>query len=422
MWKRSLRSRIIFSLVFIVTICSLLFAIGLVVIKQKLEEATFGNMARDQLAEVLSYTDSGKEIPAYQFIGGWKFYSSLTPEDLPQGFIDLEPGSYHSLVVNERYFQVEVADWKHQKVWLAFDITDWEEQEHEILEFLLYGALIVLAVAIALGIQASYNILAPIRALTKKVESVKPDQRAVRISSEFQGSEIGKIAAAFDSYMERLDQFVVREQSFTNAASHELRTPLSIIMGAADIIETQNLSETGKRALSRVNRASQEMLAFIEATLFIAREGSQLINQEAPVNLEALLQGLIAENQPLWQSQKNTLQLDTIENAYVSCPSSLLKICIGNILRNAIEHTSSGEISIMLNANQLIVHDSGEGIPEKYLQEVYTYNFSTKPGGSGMGLYLVKRICEKMNWNIEISSQLKKGTVVRLTFEGPSEN
>src|SRR5690606_16427342 len=182
----------------------------------------------------------------------------------------------------------------------------------------------------------------------ERLTSMQPRQRKLRIAQDFQGDEINRIARAFDVYLERLDQFVERERSFTAAASHELRTPLSVMLGALDVLDAQALTPASQRAAARLRRACDEMRAFIEATLLLAREESSTIQDPAPTRLKAVLHGLLEDMQPQLQERRIQVSVEVAEDFVLDQPASLLQILLGNLLRNAIEHTHDGRIDVQL--------------------------------------------------------------------------
>lgn len=411
----SLRARLILALVVIVTLTSTLFAGGVMLIKQQLEAVIFGNMVHNQLDVLSQQLDTGTYAEASLF-DGWNLYIDENDAALHPDMRVLEVGSHHSVIIGDRYYQIEVGERAGNKVYLSYDITDWENQEHQLLEMLVYGVGLVLIAAIVMGRQASISVLAPVNALAKRVSGIQPNQRNVRIAEDYQGSEISLIASAFDRYLERLDQFVDRERSFTAAASHELRTPLSVMMGAVDVLDAQEQSAASKRALSRIKRACAEMLAFIEATLFLSREDSSTINQGEPANLNNIIHSLVDDNAPAIEGKNIKINTNLETTIELPQPDSIVRIMVGNILRNAIEHTTQGEITISLVGKNLSITDTGSGIPENDLPHVFDRSYTTKEGGTGLGLNLVKRICDRFDWEIILSSQIGKGTQVNIKF------
>lgn len=413
--KMSLRSRIVIAMVVTVTITSTVLAVGAFLIKQKLEEATFGNMVRDQLKVVIAQAEKGVPFDNKLF-QSWNFYTGAEAAGLPEAIASLPPGAHHSVRVGDRYYQVEVARWRNAPAILTYDITDWEIQEHESLAILFYGIGVVMVAAILMGFWASRAILAPVQALSARLARIRPDERNVRIGNQFHDNEMEPIANAFDRYLDRLDLFVERERSFSSAASHELRTPLSVVMGAVDVLDANEQSAASRRALARIKRACGEMLAFIEATLFLSREGASMASEEGAADVRDILSGLLEDSAAFLRQRGIQVRTAFEAPLVLQQPPSIVKITLGNILRNAIEHTRDGQITISSDDHSLRIADTGEGIPADQLSRVYDRSYSTKPGGTGLGLNLVRRICDRFKWEIRIDSQLGRGTTVTLDF------
>lgn len=411
----SLRFRVLLALVLIVSVTSFLFAGGVLVIKAQLEAVVFGDMAARQFDALVEQVDQGTYQETDLF-AGWKFYFGDGLAAVPEQIAGLSPGSHHSVSVGDSVYQTQVGQWRGSPAYLTYDITQWEEQEHSVLMMLLYGLGIVLVVALIMGFSATRAILAPVRRLSRRLTQIQPGERSLRIAQDYQGTEIGQIAAAFDKYMERLDQFVDREHSFTAAASHELRTPLSVMMGAVDVLAINEQSATSKRAIERIKRACSEMLAFIEATLYMSREDSNQIDQTAPADIGAIVARLLDDNAEQIRSHNIHVETHFAGAPQINAPSSLVQISVSNLLRNAIEHTQSGRIRIEVSDDSFTISDTGEGIPADKLEEVYDRSYTTKPGGSGLGLNLVRRICDRFGWRIAIDSANGAGTTVKIHF------
>ncbi|MDR2213261.1 MAG: HAMP domain-containing histidine kinase [Pseudomonadales bacterium] len=415
-WRLSLRLRIILALVLIATAMSTLLAYGSLEIKARLEEVIFGDIVRDEFSSLQMQLEDGDYDPSH-LLYNWSFYydDSLTP--LPPALRTLAPGSYHSVIIADRYYQVEVGmNSRGQRQVLTYDLTAWETQEHAVLRLLAYGAGVQLLLAIVLGWLASSVILAPVRAFTRRLGAIDPRQRKVRIAQEFQGNEISSIAAEFDRYLSRLDRFVERERFFTAAASHELRTPLSVMLGALDILDNADLDGPSARARQRLRRACNEMKAFIEAALQLAREDATTIEEQQSCNLHTLLNELLEDQQSALSARHIIVERPAADAVVLDYSPSLLRILLGNLLRNAIEHTRDGRISVQLSPSAIVIEDSGSGIPSADLPHVFDRSYTTKEDGYGLGLNLVKRICDRFGWNIDIQSEVGKGTRVALAL------
>jgi len=414
--KASLKFRILTALVLIVSITSFLFAGGVLLIKSQLEARVFGDMVAEQLRVLTAQLDDGSYHENALFTG-WEFLIGDKNTNIAPEFAELEPGSHHTVSMGDSVYQVEVGEWNGSPVYLTYDITEWEAQEHAVLRMLLYGLFLVLIMAIVMGLSATRAILAPVQNLSRRLIGIEPGQTGLRIADDYVGTEIGQIASSFDKYQERLEKFVERERSFTAAASHELRTPLTVMMGALDVLSADTHSPASQRALERINRACTEMLAFIEATLLLSREESSQIYQDSSIDLAALVEQCLEDYAGQIADQSLLIERNYLGSPQLFLPVNLVLITVSNLLRNAIEHTQGGIIRIHISDNEFSISDTGEGIPADKLNQVFERSYSTKVGGTGLGLNLVRRICDRLHWTMTLDSTLGHGTIVKVIFQ-----
>lgn len=413
----SLRARVMLAIVLLVTVISTLFVGAIWQIKVRLEAVAFGHMVSDQLTLIIDSSGGPAQFDD-SLLSDWYLYYGDRLANMPVQFTTLPEGSHHSIKVADQYFQVEVRQSDSGLMVLSHDITEWEEQEHWLLQLLAAGVFLVLIIAIFSGYRASLAVLSPLQALTKKLSSIRPDQRGVRVASGAYGNEVARIADAFDLYLERLDRFVEREKYFAVAASHELRTPLSVVMGAVEVLESQAAGQAPafERALQRISRASHDMLGFIEVSLLLAREDAQPVQRTQRTQLSRVIKRLAEDHDAQLAARHIQLRQELDADLLLDQSESIVLMVLSNLLRNAIEHTTHGQIVIRLQGACLSVTDTGEGIAADQLERVFERSYSTKQEGTGMGLDLVRRLCERFNWKITLDSTPGEGTRVEIDF------
>jgi len=415
----SLRARLILAIVVLVTLVTSVFALALWEIKVRLEAVAFSNMAEEQLNFLLQAADDPATLDM-RLLRQWTLYVGDSLASMPETFMALPAGSHHSVTVGDQYYQVQVSDAGAIPAVLAYDITEWENQEHWVLLLMFAGIVLVLIIAVILAFKASAAVLLPLRLLTERVAGIQPQQRGVRLSAEFSANEVGRIAHAFDAYLDRLDGFVLREKYFTATASHELRTPLSVVTGAVEVLES-NLTSIQEdsapwRAINRIKRACHDMLGFIEVSLLLSREEAQPIQIADSTKVEPLVVHLIEELRPQLDERNTRIIVITDTPLELDQPEILVKMVISNVLRNAVEHTLNGEITVRIQPDALEVSDTGEGISTENLERVFERSFTTKDQGTGLGLNLVRRLSERLSWLVELDSQQGQGTRVKIIF------
>lgn len=411
----SLRLRITLAMLLLAAVGSSIFAFSVFLAAERLEQSVLNTHIRAEFDRFAASVARDHELASLQSALLTGFVGRDNPA-LPPEFAALEPGGYHAVHVGEHAFQVYVDDVDGERIYVAYDITEWEALEQPVINILIAGVVFGCLLAVALGFWASSQVIAPVTALSARLKQIDPGERKVRIANEFGGAEVSSIAEAFDRYMERLDGFVERERLFTSAAAHELRTPVAVIQGATDVLAEQpDLPQTAARATARLQRASREMRELIDALLFMSREDRDNDFTQSESRIEEILGRLAEDYERIACTKGLALERGRIDACRVDVPPALPTIVISNLLRNAIEHTAEGRIRIELNGRELSISDTGEGIPPEAQSAVFERDYSTKPGG-GMGLHLTKRICDRFGWTLRIASTPGRGTTVSVGF------
>lgn len=137
-------------------------------------------------------------------------------------------------------------------------------------------------------------------------------------------------------------------------------------------------------------------------------------------DLDDIIRQAVRKYAPMFVRKKLTLHYDPVQTKVVTDEKWLVFV-LEQVLGNAIKYTASGEISIYMEGGCLVIEDSGIGIlPEdlpRIFEKGYTgYNGRSDKKASGIGLYLVRKILNKLGHKILAESEPEKGTKVRLLF------
>ena len=221
------------------------------------------------------------------------------------------------------------------------------------------------------------------------------------------------------------DQIARQREDFVSRLTHDLRTPLV----AADrmlILFQQGalgeLSDTMQEAIATMARSNQNLLQMVNTLLEVYRfEAGRKTLIFSPVDLKQLLQEVALELTPLAQEKKLSLQLELEHSADNQVMGDRLELhrLFTNLVGNAIKFTDAGSITISLTPSSgtayiaIKVEDTGQGIPPEEQATLFERfrQGSHKRSGSGLGLYLSRRIVEAHQGTIEVKSKLGKGSV-----------
>ncbi len=340
-------------------------------------------------------------------------YRSSDLAELPRHIAMLRPGAMHRVRSEGRLLDVLVRDGDFGRLYITYDVTTHARQE---VIAILVLALGVTAIVILAGLAAaaiSRRLVEPVTALADRLTQIDPGERHVRVGAQFAGNELEPIARSIDTFMERLDGFVEREQSFTATASHELRTPLAVMRGAVELLEGQAADRpAAAKALARIQRAVRDMSEFTEALLALSREQLTDNTSEVRCDVNAVLARIVEDQRSVGGERRILLEMESQEALNVAAPESMVAMTIGNLVRNAVQHGTGQEVRCESRGRELTVSNSG-ALPSGDMSNP-PKRFTTHPSGHGMGLYLVRRICERYGWSIRLENTAigVKATVV----------
>jgi signal transduction histidine kinase len=408
----TLRQRIATTMVALITVAGLLLALWMILASRRLEE----NVTYDLLSEELTHyeqrlhQDPGSEpLQSAQL----RIYRSRDIRELPREIQRYAPGTYGPIRIDNRYLRVLVHDTEFGRLYITYDVTTQLHEQRIASIILAIGVVTTIVLTAWLAHAVSGLLVDPITRLANRLSDIDPRERHLRIASEFASNELSPIAKSIDTFLERLDGFVEREQSFTSTASHELRTPLAVIQGAIELLisQTADIPQTHK-ATARIQRAVREMADFTDALLLLSREERTSENVDNECNVNTLLTRIIDDQQSMSRDRQIILQADST-TIMVHAPDSMVAIVISNLLRNALQHSDIHGVQCQLHQDELIVRNHGALTAPS--SQAFERGFTTRAGGHGMGLYLARRICERYGWVItlqEVGDEQDKQRIV----------
>jgi signal transduction histidine kinase len=402
--RLSLRSRIAGTILAAVTLAGVLLSVVAHYVDERLEETETYDLLSEELThyEQRMRSDPGAEPLASARL---TIYRASDFARMPRPIAALPPGFHNSIRLDGRILRVLVKDGEFGRLYVTYDVTAHTLQERVALLVLMLGLAAIIAMAAWAALGLSTRLVGPVRQLANRLSNIDPGTRHLRIAGEFAGNELEPIARSVDAFLERLDGFVEREQSFTSTASHELRTPLAVIQGAVELIseQTHELPST-TRPMDRIRRAVREMSEFTDALLTMSREEPVEQSQGALCDVTAILPRIVEDQRAIARGKHIEMTVETAAPLRVQAPDSMVAMLIGNLVRNAVQHGQGSTVTCHVEQGALTVANEGEIAPAD-LPHVFDRSFTTRPGGHGMGLYLVRRICERYGWVIQLASR-----------------
>lgn len=220
--------------------------------------------------------------------------------------------------------------------------------------------------------------------------------------------EVNKIKASRNEYKEYIEQWI-----------HEVKTPISAIK----LIEENNRTSTSRTVLEELENIDR----YVEQALFYARsEETQKDYLIIEISLEQCVNKILIRNKHMFIL--NNIDVNLVElNKSVYCDSKWLEFIINQIIVNAVKYRRSQLPMVKIyskdikNGIQLIIEDNGIGIPDNEISRVFDKGFTGSKGrqnhkSTGIGLYLCKKLCDKLGLLIAADSKENFYTKVIITF------
>lgn len=419
-----LRARFIAAMLAVVAILGVGFYSAVRLGQETMERVAIGERLDDEFVEHLELVRDSPANPALPAHPDFRGYlvrpGTRAAESIPRGLLRIEPGHRRELRIDGHAYYAgceETAD--GGRLYLLLDVERIETLEAQLLRlaWIFIPSAMVLAIVVAIGL--SRLVIGPVSRLAAKVAHLQPGRPHEALAADVADREIGTIASALDRYVERVEAFVQREQAFTEDAGHELRTPLAVILSALPLLQ-QDLADSPRalERLGRIERAARRMHETIEALLFLAREDGAAPMVDCA--LDDRVHETVAELRHTLGAKPVLLEVDT-EPTHVQGPPALIASVVHNLVANALHHTERGWVRVSLRDRVLTVADSGRGIPPEELDRIFERRFrGSASAGLGLGLYLVRRITQRLGWDIGVEST-SSGTRFHVRLPAPTQ-
>ena len=347
--------------------------------------------------------------------------SSVTGEPLPFVFQGLTQPFSGEIKHDDQTWLVDISVFPGGVLYLARDISHFEARERLFLIALWVVAALIVVLAVSLAVVAARGVVRPLRLLADQIQSVEVGPSMKGLSTQWRDSELTTIANAFNTFIAELEAYVRREKSLLSLASHELRTPIAVISGALDVLEQRaTLVPADQATLTRVRRATQEMQGNINVLLALARKAGNSSRVHDDVSLATEL-GRVLEDLAVDFTVSSRVMLQVDGPAAVSADAVMVRMLLRNLLQNALQHTTR-RVYVTVRAGVLEVRDEGPGLSAESQEVLLGVRqlIDTRGPVSGLGLYLVTLMAERLGWRLSLVDAGGSGVVICLEFAAAS--
>ncbi len=422
-FRHSLRSRIIIAFCLFGALLGTLYATTVYISLDMIDDHLIDSHLNEEVKNFISHYQRYNSFPesSSPYISVY-----VGTESMPLYVLDMldgKPEGVHEAYSDEEEYHIAITRLQGQenRLYLLYEVSALEFTEKRKLSIrlvLMAGVVLIIGVGLWIGWLTSRKVIAPVAHLADVVNQTGPENLPTDLSKIFYDDEVGVLAKALEQAMQRVEIHVERENRFSRYASHELRTPVTIIKGAVVLLNKQFLSkdDPAHRPLKRIERSVTNMENIIETLLWLSRE-EIIIEQDQTLAVVTIVRDTIEQNRHLLGNKPIEIELIPEDKPHLFISASIFQIVLTNIIRNAIQHTVSGNIRVIVKDDRVIVSDTGEGMDPDDLKLI------TQPivrgdlnKDFGIGLSIVKRLCKRVGWKLDIESERGRGTTVQLIF------
>ncbi len=416
--KHSLRNRVAVTLAVFGGVVSLTLAVIVHLASQDLERRLIDETLSAELDDYVARRARNPEsLPERTATIRAFVVSTDTPHsNVPDAVAALTPGK-HALELDSVPYRAAVREVGLQRFVVLYDISALKRRERGFLLLLAGSVLLITAVSALAGRWLAGRTIAPVTELVQRVAELTPEADAPPpLADAFPWQEVQQLAHDFDIYLQRLHDFIERERLFTGDVSHELRTPLAVIRGATELLlDDPELDPRNQQRVARIGRAVAEMGEISGALLALAREHDGTPVHPGVCDAEVVAKELIERYRTLLRGKDLKLTLQVEAKPQVNAEQTVLAMVLGNLLRNALNFTDSGEVCVRLQADAIRVEDTGQGVDEDDVPDLFRpYVRGESSSGAGLGLSLVHRLCERQGWSVSLANRAGGGAVAVL--------
>ena len=219
----------------------------------------------------------------------------------------------------------------------------------------------------------------------------------------------------------------IEKQDFFINTSHELKTPLTSILGYSELLLATGGGKKLNDFVNRINTEALRMKELVMDMLTLSRiEANWQETIDEKMDIKEIILNVYDSNKLKAQKRDITIDLN-IESAFIMANKEKITEVVNNLVDNAIKYTDDGgNVKIILSTDKdkaiFTVKDTGCGIAPQYLNRIFERFFRVKNNkylkvnGTGLGLTIVKNICNNYNADIHVKSEENVGTEISVVF------
>ncbi len=290
--------------------------------------------------------------------------------------------------VGERLYRVRVWQPYHEFAELTIDLS--------IGVILFFLVLMVLSVGI--GLSLAGRLWQPFYGIIAELDRFRLDQPEQPAFPQARVREFALLSRSLTDLTGKLKQQFLLQKQFTENASHELQTPLAIASAELDFVrQSPQLTESDYRHLQRATDAVSRLSQLNRSLLLLTQVENDQFSATEALSLSDLVGQYLGDFEPFLTHKNLTCRVEVQPDVHLRMNRQLAGVLLTNLLKNVARHSPvNGRVTVRLTASTLTICNTGKPLPfaESQLFRRFVKD-TTRPDSIGLGLALVRQICDR---------------------------
>ena len=318
------------------------------------------------------------------------------------------------LIVNEKYMLYRKLQFSylHNEQHYKVSILQLQNQSDKLFKKIVIMnvgfAMLFFLIVFFVNRQSIKNSLKVFYSTINKLEDFQVNKAQELTLDTAEVDEVKKLNVVFERMSEQIRKDFEAQKEYTENVAHELQTPLAIISSKADeLMQADNLTKEQMEQLALLLETTNRLSKINQSLIFLTKIDNRFYTEGATFSLNDLIKEKLVLFETAIEDKNLKLALDLKDETHIYMDPYLAETLVVNLLKNAIVHNEKGgELSIKLENKCLIIANSGTALAFSESDIFKRFSRSEHSKKSlGIGLSIVKRICELYGFNIEYRFQ-----------------
>lgn len=292
---------------------------------------------------------------------------------------------------------------KYYELVVSVPTIEKNDLKEAILYWIIFLYIGLLFVIIPVNIWIYHRSNRPLYKLLVWMDEYKVGGKNIPLENETDITEFKKLNEATVRNMKRAEEVFEKQKQFIGNASHEMQTPVAICRNRIEsLMEEESFTENQLENLAKIHHTLEYITKLNKSLLLLSKIDNGQFADASDIEMSSLIKKFIHDYEEVYSYMNIALEVKGTGIFKIRINQSLAGILINNLIKNSYVHNiSNGHVYIEMYSSKIVFKNTGQDLPlnDKLIFERF-YQGTKKEGSTGLGLALVKSICDMAKLNL----------------------